>query len=431
MAGAAKMTTTAPPKSDRQAPSPEQTQAVERAAQLVMDALFNDRQPDTTWLATIAILPQSDLAFVIKSLVTAYNEKGISGVKQAFNALVKDRPWLRELKSKPLPKTDPGAKPDRRIQFKRSAEMKHRPIPSELIFGMLPAQAISLSFGESGTYKSFIVLDWCECISRGWDWLGRNTVKGPIAYIAAEGAAGIGRRLTAWETYHNASDSDSILWFDETLVMQDANNFKELVTALREDFDIPPVLTVIDTLSRCSGGADENSNTEMAKVVAAADAIRQQIGSAVHIIHHAGKDREKGPRGASALIGNMEAIIAFDKTEEGVKLTSFKQKDVEPFSPIYLKPEKVTYGTDPYDNSLVLIPGDPAKPQMKASESVMLRCLVGKELTYTAWVQAGIQAGLLERTAKNAIKGLKDAGQVQQIGRLYSIVTEQKAREDE
>jgi len=318
----------------------------------------------------------------------------------------------------------PKAKTERRIRFKSSAEMKQRPVPSELIFGVLPAQSISMSFGESGTFKSFIVLDWCECISRGLPWLGRKTTKGPIAYIAAEGAAGIGRRLFAWETHHKAADSDGIKWFDSTLVMQDAANFKELITALKEDYDdMPPIATVIDTLSRCSGGADENSNTEMAKVIAAADAIRQKIGSAVHIIHHAGKDREKGPRGASALIGNMEAIIAFDRTEEGVKLTSFKQKDVEPFSPIYLKPIKVTYGTGQYDNSLVLVPGDPAKPQMKASESAMLLCLAGKQLTHKEWTDAGMLAGLSRSSATSAIKQLKDTGRVQLVGKLYSIPT--------
>jgi len=66
------------------------------------------------------------------------------------------------------------------------------------------------------------------------------------------------------------------------------------------------VLVVIDTLSRCSGGADENSNTEMARVIAAADQVQQRFHCTVLIVHHAGKDRERGPRGASSLIGNTE-----------------------------------------------------------------------------------------------------------------------------
>jgi hypothetical protein len=197
-----------------------------------------------------------------------------------------------------------------------------------------------------------------------------------------------------------------------------------LATAFLEDFEEPPVLVVIDTLSRCSGGADENSNTDIAKVIASADMLQQRFHCTVLIVHHAGKDRDRGPRGASSLIGNTETIIEVAPTDEGCRVVCYKQKDAAKFDSLSLKLQTVQYGSTEEDTSAVLIYDETdAQPKMRESESVMYAALTGagKALTYTEWKKAGIEAKLKERTASMAIKNLVSAGRVEKSGKLYTI----------
>ncbi|MGH2478998.1 MAG: AAA family ATPase [Ktedonobacteraceae bacterium] len=262
---------------------------------------------------------------------------------------------------------------------------------------------------------------WALCIASGTSWLGHAVLQGPVAYIAGEGSFGIGPRLKAWKTHHRFQGDSGVCWFDEALILQDASNLSEVHTAFAEDFPEPPVLVVIDTLSRCSGGADENSNTDMAKIIAAADSIQQRFHCTVLIVHHAGKDRDRGQRGASSLIGNTETIIEVAPTDDGCRVVCYKQKDAPKFEVLFLQLQPVQYGPDEGSTSAVLIYGDTeVRPRMKPSESVMYAVLAGKELTHTEWKKAGMEAKLGDRTARDAISALVRTGRVQKTGKLYS-----------
>lgn len=71
-----------------------------------------------------------------------------------------------------------------------------------------------------------------------------------------------------------------------------------------------------------------------------------------------------------------------------------------------------------------------APRNMPHSQIVMLDILRGKRLTYTAWVAAGMNEGLAERTAKDAIGRLKQAERVSQAGKYYFISAESEVRLD-
>jgi hypothetical protein len=248
-----------------------------------------------------------------------------------------------------------------------------------------------------------------------------------VAYIAAEGSYGIGKRTKAWMTHHAYTDVESIAvrWFDETLVLQDAANLAELLTALREDFSEPAVLVVIDTLSRCSAGADENSNSEMAHLIACADMIRQRLHCTVLIVHHAGKDTRRGPRGASALFGNTETLIAVTPTALGCTVCSIKPKDAPKFEDIRLMTHLVRYGPLEDDSSLVLIQSSAESnvelTKRPDSQATILACLQGKHLPYAALMQACLQAGQKDNTFKASFKALRGAGTILKVGKDWQL----------
>jgi hypothetical protein len=365
-----------------------------------------------------------DIRACLAALLDALHADGVQAVRKVFLALARDnRPWLIKLAASAVPGLETPEKPARRIRFLPDSEFENRPPRQWLIPAILPKEGIALLYGPPGCGKSFLTMAWSLCIATGRQWLGHPVLQGPVAYIAGEGSFGIGPRLKAWKSFHQFSGNSGVQWFDESLALQDAGNFNELVTAFEEDFETPPVLVVIDTLSRCSGGADENSNTDMAKVIAAADILQQRFHCTVLIVHHAGKDRDRGPRGASSLTGNTETIIEVAPTSEGCRVVCYKQKDAPKFEAISLKLLQISYGPEEANNSAVLILGDEkAQPKMKQSESVMYAALAGKTLTHTEWKNAGLKARLADRTTTMAMKSLVESGQVQKIGKLYSVV---------
>jgi hypothetical protein len=74
------------------------------------------------------------------------------------------------------------------------AELLHLPSLPWLVEVLLTAEGLTVVFGEYGSYKSFVVLDWLTAIASGAaDWFGLAVKKrGPAVYVYAEGRAGLG-----------------------------------------------------------------------------------------------------------------------------------------------------------------------------------------------------------------------------------------------
>src|SRR5262249_23253233 len=83
---------------------------------------------------------------------------------------------------------------------------------------------------------------------------------------------------------------------------------------------------VIDTLNRCFGGGDENSTKDMSAFVKGCDAMREEFGASVLIIHHTGHDAGKGARGATALPSAMDIAFVLTKPK-GSSLAILKNED--------------------------------------------------------------------------------------------------------
>ncbi len=396
------------------------------AARALQDILAG-RQPFPNNLQHLT----GDVRICLAAIYKAQREQGVEAARGVFATLVNEnRPWLKRLADEQRS----HVQGERRVRFLDDEAFENQPEREWLIPAILPKEGIALVFGPSGCGKSFLTMAWSLCIATGTPWLGRDVPRGPVAYIAAEGGFGLGPRIKAWKTFHTQSGNSGVKWFSETLGLQDAGNFKELQAAFAEDFARVPVLVVIDTLSRCSAGVDENSNTEMARLIAAADNIQQTYHCTVLIVHHTGKEGDRGPRGASALIGNTETIIQIAQTDEGCRLTCYKQKDAPKFDAFSLKFQTVQYGQTAEESSAVLVQ-DTAEsmPSLRQSEQAMLAALTraGKALSYSEWKEVGIEVGLKERTVERAIQGLVRDAHVQKSGKSYSVDKTEPVKEVE
>ncbi len=362
-----------------------------------------------------------DVKACIDALAEALQADGVQAVRKSFLALTHDRPWLAKLASDSgQAETD---KQKRRIRFLPDSEFENRPQRNWLIPKIIPKASVVLVYGPPRCGKSFLTMAWSLCIASGTPWLGHQVQRGSVAYIAAEGSQGLGSRMKAWKAHHGYTGGDTgVLWYDEPAILTDPGQFNELVTSLREDFTDPPILFVVDTLSRCSAGADENSAPEMAKFLAAADILQQEFHCTVLIVHHEGKDGQKGPRGSSALMGNTETVIGVTPTDEGCKVYCSKQKDAKEFDDIALKLVEVRYGMEEEEASAVLIAGNErAEPLRPDSQSVILACLHEKQLSYGDLERACLDTGQKEATFKKAFRVLKEARTVVKVGKLWQI----------
>src|SRR5690606_28789435 len=156
-------------------------------------------------------------------------------------------------------------------------------------------------YGPSGCGKTFLALDWALHVATGSYWHGNRVEAGPVLYIAAEGVAGIGRRVKAWLSHNRIYDLSRhhpIHWLPEAVNVAEPASVWGLIEVAEE---LQPALIVIDTLARAIVGADENSAKDMGEVVARLDQLRRATRACVLLVHHTGKDTSAGARGSSAL----------------------------------------------------------------------------------------------------------------------------------
>ena len=104
-------------------------------------------------------------------------------------------------------------------------------------------------------------------------------------------------------------------------------------------------LIIIDTLARCAG-IDENSGSDMRRVIEGADRIRRLTGATVLIIHHSGKDLSAGARGHSSLRAAVDTELLVQDNKSGRSIKVCKQRDIAsaPDMPFYLSP--IVIGAD-------------------------------------------------------------------------------------
>lgn len=232
----------------------------------------------------------------------------------------------------------------RRFAPTQIGEFARGEAPTWIVKGVLPAAELGVVYGESGSGKSFWVLDLAMAIARGLEWRGHRVRQGPVVMIAAEGSAGMRYRAVAYAERHGMSLSDVpmhvIAGQPRFLEAEDIRELAAEVAALRA------ALIVVDTLSRVLAGADENSNEDMGRVVANCAALHRATGALVLLVHHSGKDAARGARGWSGLRAAADVEIELVRNGETRIASVTKQKDGEDGAQFAFRLVTVTLGED-------------------------------------------------------------------------------------
>ncbi len=213
-------------------------------------------------------------------------------------------------------------------------EIVSRP-PLRFVIGRhLPERSVGFLYGDPGTGKSFIALDWALHLAFGRsDWHG-DTIEADseacVIYLAGEGAQGFKTRVLAWLKHRGIPESEidggRFKLIPASINMMSRDEVKKLVRTIQRGVG-RACLVIADTVSRSMPGADENAQKEMTLFVQACDVLRDSFGYVVLGVHHA--NRQGAMRGSSVLLGAGDFVFKL-RRERGKpvgKLVCEKQKD--------------------------------------------------------------------------------------------------------
>lgn len=244
-------------------------------------------------------------------------------------------------------------------------ELMNQPPLRSLVPGMLNIDTVALLYAPPATFKTFLALWVGACVALGHPWAGRPVEPGPVLYIAAEGVAGIQKRVAAlaWHLNGGAPIPNFYIYPAPVNLTSEADvaEISELVA------DRGFRLVVLDTLVKVAGGAEENDNTAMTRVTNAAERIKRagEGETTVLLVHHSGKSGDY--RGASALEGNVDTMLKLEGEAGMLTLSAVKQKDGESGQIIRLRAKPIAE-----HDTLVLEPIAPGTAQPSSVQAARI-----------------------------------------------------------
>jgi hypothetical protein len=196
-------------------------------------------------------------------------------------------------------------------------------------------------------------------------------------------------------------------------------------------------LIVIDTRARCTTGLEENSASEQAVAIDAAERIRYATGATVLVIHHsarAGAGAASAGRGSNAWDGAVWSDLRSKRKGMSLTITCAKHKDAESgctheFS---LLPIQLASGQS------TLVVGRPGefvleKKTVNMAEVVELVGLIAELAPREGMRESTIRdaAGLTKPTAYRRIKQALELGLLKEVGKgsisMYVAVDAKRA----
>lgn len=291
-------------------------------------------------------------------------------------------PWADTVPPLPEEQPNPGGETSEEHFARRLAELEAELLDTDdldhitplepIIEDVLFKDTVARINGASGTFKSFMTLDFSGCVGTGTSWHGQRTWQGDVIYLVAEGIKGIRKRVRAWEQHHGRKMT-GVRFLPRPVQAMDPEWLVLIELCRRKR----PALIVIDTQARVTVGVEENSNTEMGKVVDRMEQLRVASGGCVLLVHHTGNEGDRG-RGATAVKGALQTELSVERKGKGlcdsqVTLKTGKQKDDEELSDITFGLHQVLLAGEAKEDgtpvsSIVLVPLDPAtQPQARTN----------------------------------------------------------------
>jgi hypothetical protein len=215
--------------------------------------------------------------------------------------------------------------------------------------GWLLRKETSLVYGPSNVGKSALVCHLGQSIVTARPCFGARVKRGLVVHVAPEAPASVFDRIHSSKI--DPAARQNYLVCGEAL---DLSNFRavasfvEFLKGVMHETGQGIALIVFDTLARSIGFLDENCAASMTQVVQTTEWIAGSLNTHVMLVHHTGKDADRGGRGSSALRAAVDTEICLKpgKTENSVAIVQDKQRTQPKLAPEYFRIEKTVLGMD-------------------------------------------------------------------------------------
>ena len=209
--------------------------------------------------------------------------------------------------------------------------------------GKLVRGGLSALYSEPGLGKSFVAIDMSMAAVLGEQWWGEHFSENcKVLYIAAERHAEVADRVRAACKKRGISTRqlENFTLIASPRPPHVANDLVDLIEIAQK---IKPDLIIFDTFARMTLDSDENSTKDMGRIVEDFLQVIHAAGEQCSglIVHHAGKDKSKGMRGNTALLGAVDAVLKLEKQGEALMLSVEKINAAETPQPAYFAIESI------------------------------------------------------------------------------------------
>jgi hypothetical protein len=213
--------------------------------------------------------------------------------------------------------TNNVAKPDPLAGFVFDGDSPIEP-HDYLVKGLLPPTGVGFVGGQSGSGKTFIVVDLAVSLATGLPFFGRR-IKDPVgvAILAAEGVGTLPLRLEVARRQKTDAERLPIAFLGDVPNLSSQREIETLIPRLeavagrlKQDHGVRLGVVIVDTLAAAFDLNDENDNAEAAKIIRLIRKIGERLALLVIVVHHYGKGTGTGLRGASAWRGGCDAVLS-------------------------------------------------------------------------------------------------------------------------
>lgn len=172
---------------------------------------------------------------------------------------------------------------------------------------LIPAGRYLALYSPPKVGKSLLMLELAVAIANGRDALGVPTARTRVLYIDRENdvQTDIKARLEAMG--HHYGDLNDLIYYSYLSDLPDLDTPPggQYLLGLAQHHNAG--LVIIDTISRFVGGEENDNNTWIALYKHTAMAMKEN-GIALMRLDHSGKDLDKGQRGGSAKLGDIDLV---------------------------------------------------------------------------------------------------------------------------
>lgn len=238
-------------------------------------------------------------------------------------------------------------KPKPRYELLGADDLRNLPALAWRVRGVLPVTGLAGLYGPSQSGKSFLAIDLGAAIAGGNTWFDCRVEAAPVVYCALEGEGGLKLRVAAWEAFNGRALPRGLYMVLQEFRLTEPEDLADLAAV------VPPgSVVILDTLNRAAPTADENSSKDMGEILSAAKKLQSMTKGLVLLVHHTGKDANKGLRGHSSLFAALDAAIEVSRNGDRREWKMAKSKDGQDGDARSFKLEIETLGTDEFGDPI-------------------------------------------------------------------------------